>query len=58
MKQLLLVHPEGSELAGVLSTRQDGLSLREVLDEIAPKDRFRIISEAAQWSRVAPDSSW
>ena len=47
----LLVQPESFD-------RPRGELLREVLDEVAPKDRARAIADAVQWSKMAPDASW
>lgn len=47
----LLVQPESID-------RPRGALLREVLDDIAPKDRSRAIADAVAWSKMAPDSSW
>jgi hypothetical protein len=38
--------------------RPRGELLRQVVDEAAPRDRLRIISDAVTWSKAAPDSSW
>jgi hypothetical protein len=38
--------------------RPRGQLLREVIDEVAPHDRRRVISEAVSWSKAAPDITW
>lgn len=38
--------------------RPRGQLLREVIDEVAPEERRRVISEAVSWSKAAPDITW
>ena len=38
--------------------RPRGELVRQVLEEVTPKERHRLISDAVTWSRVAPDMSW
>ncbi|MDP2274542.1 MAG: hypothetical protein Q8N23_08265 [Archangium sp.] len=47
----LLFRPDSTD-------RPRGDLLRQVLDEVVPKNRSQLISEAVTWSRAAPDSSW
>ena len=47
----LLLQPESVD-------RPRGDLLRDVLEQVAPKERHRIIGEAVAWSKLAPDTSW
>ncbi|MDP1822173.1 MAG: hypothetical protein Q8L48_02995 [Archangium sp.] len=59
-------HGFGPAVTGVLELlfrpqsvdRPRGKLLREVIDEVAPPDRRRVISEAVAWSKAAPDIAW
>ena len=47
----LLVQPDSFD-------RPRGELLREILDDVAPRDRERAIADAVKWSKLAPDASW
>ncbi len=47
----LLLQPEPVD-------RPRGALLRQVIDEVAPRDRQRLIREAVTWSKASPDTPW